>query len=216
MKLAKLADGACFWIDQTEVTHGHYGIFYLSDPSDDSPECAGNIHFAPICTADAGAQLGSRPVTCVDWCDARAYCKWAGKRLCRGDGAGNPADAKKSEWFAACSGEAATTYPYGATYQPDTCNGTNNAESGCSGGSCSLVDPGSLSGCHGELGVDDLSGNAAEWVDECTSTAASGTCAVRGGAANSDSSALRCEGSAVTARLTKNKFIGFRCCADAL
>lgn len=217
MKLAKLVDGACFWIDETEVTVAHYAAFLSSDPSDESPECAGNTTFAPSCAGDAGTQPEAHPVTCVDWCDARAYCKSVSKRLCRGDGAGNPANAKKSEWFAACVGEAATTYPYGATYQPDTCNGGDNHESGCNGGgSCSLVEAGSLSGCHGELGASDLSGNAAEWVDECTSTSASGDCAVRGGAANSDSSALRCEGSTVAPRLTNNKLIGFRCCADAL
>lgn len=210
MVAAALEGGHCFWIDKTEVTAKQYAAFVpTADVGSQTPECMGNTSFEPSC-GDAGAspQTDEKPVACVDWCDALAFCKSVGKRLCHGDGANNPASAAKSEWFAACSGPD-LAYPYAKTYKVGVCNG------GCSGASCSLVDVGTLSGCHTASGISDMSGNAAEWVDECDSTAANGNCAVRGGAANSDSEWLKCSGTSPVARLTTNKFIGFRCCADA-
>jgi hypothetical protein len=53
---------------------------------------------------------------CVDWCDAHAYCKPVGKRLCGKIGGGpnlyaDYASASSSEWYRACSSGGSFTYP---------------------------------------------------------------------------------------------------------
>jgi formylglycine-generating enzyme required for sulfatase activity len=206
--------GGCFWIDANEVAVGDYGKFLASSPGSQSAECSTNTVFMPGCATEAGAPDTKDPVTCVNWCAAKAYCDWAGKRLCLGDGLFNPKDATKSEWYAACSTNGANTYPYGQSFQPNTCNGSNNSTTGCTSGSCSLVEVGTLTGCHTANGVFDMSGNAAEWVDECDSNSASAMCATRGGGYADDSSGVQCEQAGPLMRLTANKYTGFRCCAS--
>jgi len=67
------------------------------------------------------------PVTQVDWCDAWGYCAAAGKHLCGRIGGGNTlqgyetGDAKKSEWYSACSKGGAQTYPYPGQYAGGRC-----------------------------------------------------------------------------------------------
>jgi hypothetical protein len=81
------AGGLSFCIDSTEVTNAEYDTF-LSATDGGSVEagifdggladgCDSNLTFARI-TADPA----TFPVDQVDWCDAYAFCKWAGKRLC--------------------------------------------------------------------------------------------------------------------------------------
>jgi formylglycine-generating enzyme required for sulfatase activity len=163
----------------------------------------------------------------VDWCDAKAYCAWAGKRLCGkiGGGANAPADfanAAKSEWFTACSHAGAYKFPYGA--QGDTYDGT-----ACVGADQGAVRPTAVptASCQGGYdGVFDLSGNVSEWENSCAaSTSFSDQCLYRGGSYldldTGTSPTLLCNsGSAATpksvskARSTRSKEIGFRCCAD--
>ncbi len=67
---------------------------------------------------------------CVDFCDADAYCKWAGKRLCGRIGGGatltadESIDPKASEWVNAvnaCTQGGKTKLPYGDTFEAGRC-----------------------------------------------------------------------------------------------
>ncbi len=80
-------DGYC--IDATEVTNDEYGKFIVAKNGNTAGQptaCAWNTAYAPSC-----AQLvktAKSPVSCIDWCDAYAFCAWAGKRLCGRIGGG--------------------------------------------------------------------------------------------------------------------------------
>jgi hypothetical protein len=92
-----------YCIDSTEVTNAHYAAFLAMSPT-------------PSSGWPAPVDQGRHPVTFVDWCDAFAFCRWAGKRLCGkiGDGANAPADlanAAKSQWFNACTAGGTKAYP---------------------------------------------------------------------------------------------------------
>lgn len=77
-----------FEIGSREVSNGEYQQFLAAqqDPAIQPGECAWNDDFTPTQWPVASATL---PVVNIDWCDARAYCAWAGKRLC-GAIAGGP------------------------------------------------------------------------------------------------------------------------------
>jgi formylglycine-generating enzyme len=206
---------AGFCVDVTEVTNAQYAPFYesakaLAPPA--APGCAWNVDFrpstwrltAPYFTGD------DVPVRAVDWCDAWAYCAWAGKRLC-GDLQGRPAravdaaDASANAWTYACSSGGANVYPYGDTYKPTACNGDD--EFGAP------TDVGSLPGCVGG-GVYDMSGNMWEWEDSClTVTGPGDSCRVRGGSLTRPDNQLTCATSFATPRSDGAGNNGIRCCA---
>ena len=173
-------------------------------------------------TSQATSRAGVLPWYPVDITMARAACAAAGKRLC-----------KEDELRTACRGPADTTYTYGNTYAPETCNGIdtycdcdsascadaqpcpypgcyNRDSAGAEGGGCGaalrVMPTGSFPGCVNEYGAFDLSGNVWELVDRGTDESW-----YMGGAFNClDSEALhRCDSlqQDVSAR-------GFRCCAE--
>ena len=226
--------GGIFCIDRTEVTNADYAQFLASSPStaSQSAVCTANADFVPAADATSCTQYDPTnkpkvPVACVDWCDAKAFCAWAGKRLCGkiGGGTNAPADfanATKSEWFTACSHVGAYKFPYGAlgdTYDAAACVGADHG----------ALRPTAVptASCQGGYdGVFDLSGNVSEWEDSCAaSTGLADQCLYRGGSyldldtgttptllCNSGSAAT--PKSATKARSTRDKEIGFRCCAD--
>ena len=171
-----------FCIDKTETPVAVYNVFLNdinTDPSmGQGPECAWNTTYAqsydPFDAADP--QHDQRPITAVDWCDAVAFCKYFGKHLCgaRGDGGPLPfdAEAKKGQWYTACTNGTSQAYPYGATFDQSKCN-ANIAQ-----GDGSVLPVGTPTSCQGGVpGLFDMSGNAQEWENSCEND----VCHLRGG-----------------------------------
>jgi formylglycine-generating enzyme required for sulfatase activity len=216
--------GKPYCVDSTEVTNKAYGAFLaVAEPPDASSqiaECAWNTSF------EAGT-LGADnlPIGSINWCDAYAYCAWAGKRLCGAVGGGsypfaNGYPSLASQWYAACSRGGAQVYPYGNTYQRTTCNG-RPLDAG------TMLPVGSLPGCEGGYpGIFDMSGNVSEFIDSCDTTPQSGCgstgpecdlCLLVGGgflSGGADGSNIACTYPNEVYRNSHYVDNGFRCCAD--
>jgi formylglycine-generating enzyme required for sulfatase activity len=209
-------------IDATEVTRGQYHQFVLamvgSTPSQPAA-CAFNDDITPKYDEPPAMEDYDIPVTFVDWCDAWAYCAWAGRRLCGKVGGGSNAtsdlaDPTRSQWMRACTGPSSYAYPYGNSFEPTACvseppnpNEGKPAEvayySGCEGGYPNLY---------------DMSGNVAEWEDSCTDmTGPDDTCRVRGGGyagfgPDNVHLGMRCDNAQWSDRSQRQQMFGFRCC----
>lgn len=204
-------DGYC--IDATEVTNADYVRFLQANVGVDGQPaaCAWNLDYAPSSAWPPASDAMSRPVVSVDWCDARAYCAWAGKRLC-GAVAGGPsppgalADSAQDQWYRACSGRGALLLPYGDAYEIGRCN------VGLSEGKLEPVK--NRDGCVGGVaGLYDMVGNVNEWVDSCTGdTGADDGCYVRESFYGSSQTAT-CASVGTRARSSTHMARGFRCCA---
>ncbi len=204
-------------IDSTEVTNADYADFLAAIVANGLPgepaECAYKTAFAPTNAWPPANGAGNLPVVWVDWCDARLYCLWAGKRLCGGTGGeSNPtsafSDPIASEWFAACSAGGSRSYPYGENYDQAACFSQQAAGT-------SPVAVASHPGCVGGYpGIYDMSGNAWEWEDSCdTYTGPGDNCLIRGGGTAQDATGLTCATKVAVARNDTTGDRGFRCCA---
>ena len=208
--------GTGFSIDSTEVSNADYAAFLAADPQPDLPAvCEGKTGFDPT-NGNPFYATGQDdlPVVNVDWCDAYAYCAWAGKRLCgRIAGGTNPPangnDATQSQWYSACSAGGTLLYPYGAAYVAGICNGNQPMGS-------PLVAVGSDTGCVGGYpGIYDMSGNAWEWEDSCNAeTGMNDECQIRGGRLFSAPAALTCTTGTPATRGSTMGDRGFRCCSN--
>jgi len=200
-----------YTIDSTEISNAQYGQFvdvgFNQSFYDALPAgCEFKDDFTPsVWPVDPPPDL---PVVGVDWCDAYAYCEWAGKELCGAIG-GGPADVgdvgdwNASQWFRACTQSGIKEYPYGVLYDSDACN-TIDA------GFEQRTDVGSLPDCEGGYpGIYDMSGNVWEWTNACNDQ---DDCRRRGGSYFSDANTTRCFIDSLRARDFRNNNQGFRCC----
>jgi formylglycine-generating enzyme required for sulfatase activity len=118
------------------------------------------------------------------------------------------ASINTSQWMHACSGGGASTYPYGDTYEPATCNGVDY-----SAGEALPVKQ--ASGCQGGAnGIYDMSGNVWEWEDSCQAgTGVADQCRLRGGSFwFNGQSDLRCDNPNANDRSSSLDIYGIRCC----
>ena len=204
-----------FNIDAYEVTNAQYAAWLALDPmiNDQILACEDNSSFRPDAPcADPPPSRLQEPVACVDWCDAYAYCTWAGRELCHDLGGGplyffDYDKAARSQWYAACSKGGLYQYPYGNSFDPLKCNGREYNLG-------SALDVGKAAGCEGGYPrIFHMSGNVAEWEYACTTASATAQCRVRGGSFADFSGSVNCKAPLSASRDTRNPEIGFRCCS---
>jgi formylglycine-generating enzyme len=214
------AGGYC--IDATEVTNRQYLAFVTAKGTDLAGQptgCAKNAAYVPETNQPpwpAPAERADHPVVNVDWCDAHAFCEWAGKRLCGKIGGGGLArtaavDPATSQWASACSRTGSLKFPYGPTFKQGACNVQMLAPPA---GSAAAA--GTTAGCQGGYdGLYDMVGNVEEWVDACGQDATmADTCALMGGSFAPAADQPSCaDGSAQDRRLSVFSARGFRCCS---
>ena len=134
-----------FYVDKFEVTLARYAAFL---------KVTGNVRAPEDWPEGDIARIGNLPVVGVDWHDADAYCRWAGKRL--------PTDA---EWERAARGGDERKYPWG-NEEPTA----DRARFGIPYERPAYQDGVAAVGTHAKgassFGVEDLAGNVSEWVND--------------------------------------------------
>lgn len=209
--------GIPYCIDSTEVTNAQYAQFLATNPQPQTGTpgpCFSETSLTPEFGWPAAASDSEKPVVNVDWCDAKAYCAWAGKKLCGAPGGVTGSvlddrDPDTSLWYSACSNLGADDFSYGNTYQGKTCNGADDQIG-------ETVDVDSPATCTNSVSsqVFDMSGNVWEWEDACEDETPTGRCRLRGGSFRSNADSLDCAAADLTARNSKFDDFGFRCCAE--
>ena len=153
-----------FCIDRTEVTVEAYGRCRRARGCTRERKTVYCNHSSPEDTYGEEPPL-THPQNCVDLAQARAYCKWAKKRL--------PSEA---EWEYAARGTDGRKYPWG-NQPPD------NARIHWGGAGGPRVFGTAAVGTHpadvSAFGVLDMAGNVAEWVESDPRQALPGDEAIR-------------------------------------
>ena len=132
-----------FYIGRTEVRFDEW----------DACVAEGGCAYRPD---DRGLGRGKRPVTNVDWNDAKSYALWLSQKT--GSRYRLPTE---SEWEYAARAGSTTTYPWGQAVEKDRANCV-----GCNPEPLKkATDTGSFQ--PNAFGIYDMAGNAAEWVEDC-------------------------------------------------
>jgi formylglycine-generating enzyme required for sulfatase activity len=234
MVFVAASGGGAYCIDQYEVTYAQYEVFWSANPDFSLSECSWNTgtgKYTPAAHWPAPTQNYGKtyPVRSIDWCDAWAYCKYSGKRLCGKQGGGSVpyasfADASQSQWTNACNGGGVSVYSYGSSYDKSLCVGSDFLYQEGTGPIFTAAGapyPGVRSystfpaqKCQGAApNLFDMTGNVGEWEDSCDATAgASDNCHIRGGGYKEQGAAVACNVSRTSARNATPEDVGIRCC----
>jgi formylglycine-generating enzyme required for sulfatase activity len=194
-----------FFIDAYEVTVAEYAKFLENEEPD-----------PPLLWKEAQQDENrQKPVLGVDWYDAAAYCRWAGKRL--------PTEA---EWEKAARGTDSRMYPWG-NEPPTSVHGNFGNES--AKGYTAAAKVGSFEKGKSPYGIFDLAGNVWEWVADRYDEhyyqhspqhnpqgPATGPLRVlRGGAWNSALTIIASANRNANVPSDRRSDVGFRCAKDA-
>lgn len=174
-KPAHKVEVASFYLDYAEVTAEAFArcVSAGNCTKQDTVDWPGiadteRQRWNPTCTYGK-AEKEKHPMNCVSWDQAKAYCRWGGKRL-----------PTETEWEYAASGKAGRKYPWGsAAPGPDRLNacgrecvkywrsfgvtGWTEMYAG-SDGHEATAPVGSITGDRTPEGILDLGGNVAEWM----------------------------------------------------
>ncbi|MEO6188420.1 MAG: SUMF1/EgtB/PvdO family nonheme iron enzyme, partial [Ginsengibacter sp.] len=192
-------------IDETPVTNKQYFDFILATgykPADASHFLHHWVNGRPP------KEKENHPVVYVNLNDARAYAKWAGKRL-----------PTEDEWQYAAEGPQQNAYPWGNTFNESYCNngqfnGTTPVKKFESGRS--------------SFGCYDMCGNTWEWTESERADQLTRFCNIRGGSYYkakgsvwyTDGKAQKTDFSAkfifINPGLDRCATIGFRCVVDII
>jgi eukaryotic-like serine/threonine-protein kinase len=196
-----------FYIDQYEVTNGHYADCVkagICEPpyftkSDFRESYYGNPEF------------NNYPVIYVDWEMARTYCEWRGTRL--------PTEA---EWEKAARGTDGRTYPWGEGISCEQANydGDPDLVVYCMGETIAV---GSYESGQSPYGLYDMAGNVFEWTSSLNRSypynaadgredlGRGGDRVIRGGSWNEDANDLQVFYRSWLGPEYSESEIGFRC-----
>ncbi|MBL8610592.1 MAG: SUMF1/EgtB/PvdO family nonheme iron enzyme [Myxococcales bacterium] len=210
-------------IDRTEVSNAHY-LAFLNDkakstaglpaPCTNHTPTAGST-VPGACPSKARAD-GRFPVSCVTFCDATAFCRWSGRRLCGALGSGDRVSPAANigysvdEWTHACGAAKGDLYAGGGKPSNACALSLDELPDGFVPYGAHEVD---LKRCEGPAGVFDLAGNVSEWVNACNTD--NTKCRVAGESyswADPDDPG-RCTYADDDPPLAVYTDLGFRCCA---
>ncbi len=197
-----------YYLARYPVTNRHFAAFVRATgykPSDDEAE-----RFLQHWRGGAyPPELADHPVTFVSWLDARAYCRWAGRRL--------PSEA---EWEKAARGPDGNKYPWGRDEPTLELAHFGHARGG--GTAPVAAFPRGAS----PYGIEGLAGNVYEWCEDVddptfylhgpdrnprnTIQPGSAPCVVRGGAWAYDARSLRTYARASFPPTFRLDSVGFR------
>lgn len=124
-----------FVIDKYEVSIANYKHFV------DATKREPPVYFK---TEDL-SEVGNLPIVGVSFLDAKAYCRWEGKRL--------PTEA---EWEKAARGTDGRQFPWGNGFDSNKVNGAGNHKA--------LMEVTSLEAGKSPYGLHHMSGNVYEWT----------------------------------------------------
>jgi len=190
-----------FHIDKHEVTNAEYAEF-LSERGNQKEGGAMWVElgskYALIEETEerfvAKEGFALHPAVEVSFYGARAYCKWAGKRL--------PAEA---EWRQACAGKEGSKYPWGDLFEPNKANIFGDKD-----GYLRTAPVGSFPEGASPYGALDMGGNVWEW----SASAEGKPPFLHGGSWVNGNTLTRCANRASTIdshSYIKGNTMGFRC-----